>query len=106
MEDWKADATEKYDFRTVYYWMVPAKVAGRWAGTAEGAKVELDLQQSFQALSGVGAIDGKPARITSGKVTGETVSVELAAADGRRLAIGAALKGAALQGSGVTLAKG
>ena len=28
-DDWQPDASEQYEFRRVYYWMVPAKVGGK-----------------------------------------------------------------------------
>lgn len=105
MEDWKADQTEKFDFRMVYHWVVPAKVAGRWVGTAAGAKVELDLAQKFQELSGTASVGGKSARVTEGKVTGEAIEVVLAQAGASSLKITAVLKGAVLEGEGIRLAR-
>jgi len=105
MEDWKADATEQYEFRTVYYWVVPAKVAGRWVGTSAGAKVELDLVQKFQELSGTATIDGKSATVKAGKVTGEAIEIEVGRDGAASLKMSAVLKGAALEGDGVRLVK-
>ena len=105
MEDWKADATEQFDFRTIYHWVVPAKVAGRWVGTVAGAKVELDLVQKFQELTGTASIDGKSASVTAGKVMGDAIEVALVQAGTAGLKMAAVLKGAALEGDGVRLAK-
>jgi SAM-dependent methyltransferase len=105
MEDWTADVTEKLDFRTVYHWVVPAPVGGRWAGTIGGAKAEVLLDQKFQELGGTATIDGKPARITSGKITGEEVVLELTLADGKAQRVAAHWKAAALSGNGVQLRK-
>ncbi len=106
MEDWKADATEQYDFRTVHYWMVPTQVAGRWSGTAGSAKVELELEQKFQEITGGSAtVDGKPATLGLGKVSGEQVALALKLADGQSLAIDARLAGGSLEGAGIKLVR-
>lgn len=105
MEDWKADATEQFDFRTVYHWVVPAKVGGRWSGSAGGAKLEMTLEQKFQELSGAASIDGKPVKIAGGKVAGEAISLELTGVDGNVVRVAARLKGAVLEGDGVRLQK-
>jgi hypothetical protein len=53
MGDWPADETEEIDFRSVYLWIVPARVDGTWTlREANGANVTLDLTQSFQVISG------------------------------------------------------
>jgi ubiquinone/menaquinone biosynthesis C-methylase UbiE len=105
MDDWMPDASEQFGFRTVYHWVVPAKVAGRWVGTVAGAKVELDLEQKFQEVSGTATIDGRSATATEGRVKGETVHLQLAKSGGAFLNLAAVLKGAMLEGEGVRLAK-
>lgn len=105
MEDWKADATEQHDIRTVYHWVVPAQVAGRWAGTAGLSKVEIELAQKFQELTGTAVIDGKPAGVATGKVSGEAIRIELAQAGAAIVTLSAVLKGAVLDGDGVRLVR-
>ncbi len=105
MEDWKADHSEQNDFRMVYFWVVPAKVGGRWSGMAGGARVEVTLDQRFQELSGSASIDGRPAAVGAAKVTGESVSIELKGDDGRTISIAARLKGTVLEGAGIELRK-
>ena len=105
MDDWTPDASEQFGFRTVYHWVVPAKVAGRWVGTVAGAKVELDLEQRFQELTGTATIDGKSARVAAGKVAGEAIEIEVGRDGAASLKLSAVLKGAGLEGNGVRLAK-
>ena len=93
MEDWKPDASEAHEFRHVYSWIVPAKVAGRWAGTAGGARIELEIEQKFQELSGAGTIDGKPVKIENGTVAGEAVILSIDLADGKTSRLGLTLVG-------------
>ncbi len=105
MEDWKADATEHFDFRTVYHWVVPAQVAGRWAGTVGHSKVEIELTQKFQELTGTAVIDGKPAGAATGKVSGEAIRIEVEQAGAAIQKLSAVLKGSVLEGDGVRLAR-
>jgi hypothetical protein len=72
MGEWQADEIvevedENYYFKnhTIYYWVVPAKVAGRWP-VPQG---ELELEQNFQMISGSLQLEGITASV-SGKMTG------------------------------------
>jgi hypothetical protein len=55
MGDWEADETSEADYRTVYLWIVPARVGGNWTlKDAAGATQNITLTQNFQKLSGQG----------------------------------------------------
>ncbi|MFA7439451.1 MAG: class I SAM-dependent methyltransferase [Sphingomonadaceae bacterium] len=49
--DWLADETITTDSATGYYWVVPAKVAGRWAFDVSGKRFTGEIEQKFQHLS-------------------------------------------------------
>ncbi len=56
MADWKPDhaitmrsAQTGYNDR-IYYWVVPAKIAGQWRWTAEGENATLTIEQKFQEI--------------------------------------------------------
>jgi hypothetical protein len=53
MGDWRADRHEKIDGRDAYFWIVPAKVKGRWQVENSGRKFELDISQRYQVIEGV-----------------------------------------------------
>jgi SAM-dependent methyltransferase len=54
MGDWRPDAHEVVDGRNIYFWVVPAEVAGRWTLTdPDGSVMTLDLDQRFQEVSGM-----------------------------------------------------
>jgi hypothetical protein len=83
MGDWKADEIvlaedEDYYFKnhTIYFWMVPAKVAGKWM-LPQG---ELELEQNFQMISGT-LKSGEITANISGKMTGHRIEF---IADGRK----------------------
>ncbi|MBY0532737.1 MAG: class I SAM-dependent methyltransferase [Xanthobacteraceae bacterium] len=78
MADWDPEHKESVEFnengypgtRTVYLYIVPAQVEGKWT-MADGAQtIALDLKQQFQRVSGIFVIGGKPVTIKDGKLTG------------------------------------
>lgn len=83
MGDWKADKVEKLDYKTVYFWVVPAKVAGSYAVTAGRQKFDLKLEQKFQEVTGTAKIGGKDVAISNGKLVGANLSFDLAMPDGK-----------------------
>jgi Histone methylation protein DOT1 len=75
-------------FSEIYLWIVPANVAGgwRWQLDVGGWPVayEIVLQQTFQMLAGDPVVEGKPARIESGRMRGEEIRFMLTAELGGR----------------------
>jgi hypothetical protein len=74
---------------TVYLWLVPARVAGRWqvrlAPPAEIA-YELDLRQTYQNFDGSVTGSGvKGARLTQSRLAGEEISFAFASGGDRHL---------------------
>jgi hypothetical protein len=59
----------------VFYWVVPAKAAGKWRWrTNEGGAqrdLELALNQNFQKIEGTLAVDGKSVAIEDAKLVGD-----------------------------------
>ncbi len=75
MGDWKPDERDTVGYRNVYFWIVPAKVEGRWSvKTGEGQSFELDLKQQFQEIEGTAAVGGRSAPIRDAKLRGAEVS--------------------------------
>jgi precorrin-6B methylase 2 len=79
--DWMPDKTvqvEASNNRTVYFWVVPAKVEGTQEvalETPEGKqKATLNLKQSYQNVTGTAKIGEKEIEITDGKLTGSKLS--------------------------------
>jgi hypothetical protein len=62
---------------TVYLWIVPARVAGKWqlslaAPAAE--KFELALKQQFQSIDGVVSAGGKEQKLTQSRLSGDDIT--------------------------------
>lgn len=89
MGDWEADKVVHVNVdyqRTLYYWVVPAGVAGvwRWKTVINDKSLEcmLRLKQEFQKLSGTLSIGETACEISDGKVTGNEVSFSATASVG------------------------
>ena len=75
MQDWQHDDMVKITdnsskWTTAYLWIVPEKVDGTW----KFQNGELKLTQKFQMISGEIITEGKPAKITSGKLRGNDIT--------------------------------
>jgi len=80
--DWKPDKTvqvkESFN-RTVYFWIVPARVEGTSQGTFKHAtlgewKATLNLKQNYQYVTGTARIGDKELQITDGKLIGDRLT--------------------------------
>ena len=83
MGDWKADKVEKLDYKTIYYWVVPSKVAGTYQMKAGRETFDLKLEQKFQDVTGTIKIGDKPVPIANGKLVGANLSFDVPMADGK-----------------------
>jgi hypothetical protein len=82
MGDWEPDRTLYAGGRTIYYWVIPAKVDGSWtlnapAGGA-GRTYELRLAQNYQRLTGTATSGGRALAVDSARVLGDSVFFTLA----------------------------
>jgi len=76
MGDWEPDRQEKVDGRTLYLWIVPARVAGKWQVTGKQG-FEMQLEQEFQKITGFALVDGKRLAIDDGRVEGDRIRFSL-----------------------------
>jgi hypothetical protein len=99
--DWEADDQLTWDVpekekingvprATVYLWIVPAKVAGRWqlrvAAPAGEQRYELALRQSFQEVEGLVTGPGaKAVKLTPSRLQGERITFSFFARGERHL---------------------
>lgn len=77
MGDWPPDRRIEVpeEGSTVYLWVVPANVAGRWRVTGPGEPgYDVVLEQRFQLISGAVRRDGAETPIRDGRVTGDRVT--------------------------------
>src|SRR5688572_28857989 len=81
MGDWQADSTINVGGRTVYYWLMPANVAGTWSLTTTGGganrSFDLQLQQTYQRMSGTATAGGRTMQVEAGRIIGDSVTFVL-----------------------------
>jgi hypothetical protein len=129
MGDWKPDAYERVYSREkytgaggeseIYFWLVPAKVAGEWrwelASGGRGGKPQaytVTLRQTFQVVNGTFTLNGRSQPLQNVKLSGDELSFAFTAdlgagpvkhefkgkVEGERLIGGAMLSGSRTQG--------
>lgn len=80
MDDWRPDQQEEDPStgQSMYFWVVPAKVQGKWTLALPGEKPgTLYLLQTFQELSGTVRIDDRTMPLRDLRLRGTTVSFTL-----------------------------
>lgn len=64
----------------IYFWVVPARVAGRWAWTSVAAgksqPVEVILEQRYQVLSGTARVGSRSVKLDRARVRGDELHLE------------------------------
>jgi SAM-dependent methyltransferase len=75
MGEWKPDRTASIRNNTIYYWVVPANVSGRWEWTADNPKgnanYRLELRQTFQKVTGTLVEDVDAVPIEDAELVGD-----------------------------------
>lgn len=74
MGDWAPDHRDVVDGRSVYLWIVPARVAGRWRLQGpDGSDVTLSLNQTFQRIDGSATVDGSEIALREAMLRGDEI---------------------------------
>ena len=64
----------------IYFWEVPASVAGRWTwrSMVSGSEqtYEISLEQHYQVLSGTARIGGRPVKLDRARLRGDEIDLE------------------------------
>lgn len=76
MGDWEPDDRIGQNYTQGYFWIVPAKVQGKWVieGGVELDKAELNLTQQFQSVGGTIKIHGQTVPLLSAKLSGDNLT--------------------------------
>ncbi len=67
----------------VMYWVVPARVAGKWVWQGPAGAYELQIDQVFQKIAGTLSVGSKHAAIDKAVLTGDHLTFEVALDTGR-----------------------
>jgi SAM-dependent methyltransferase len=75
MGEWEPDETSYLDNRTAYLWIVPARVGGIWQIELIGGRtLKMDLEQSFQEISGLVYLGSLQATLRGPRLWGREIS--------------------------------
>jgi hypothetical protein len=103
MEDWEPDESSDVDGRRVYFWVVPANVAGRWAmelsGGGNSEKLSLNFEQKFQKIEGVAYLGSLLAGLREARLSGFRISFAYVDSRGVRRDFSGRVTGATMEGS-------
>lgn len=80
MDDWRPDQSDILQHRTLYMWIIPAQIAGRWRIEGD-ASHEITLTQQFQQVEGTVVLDGVPVGLDDVVLRGEQIRFSI---DGHR----------------------
>ena len=77
--EWTPDARTEADGRKIFFWVVPAKAAGRWRWRAgDGSSNTLALEQHYQRLSGRWVAGTDTMTIATGRLAGDSLFLRAA----------------------------
>jgi SAM-dependent methyltransferase len=78
MGEWEPDGRTEADGRFLYYWVVPAEVAGVWRWRGPDGRVQtLVLEQRYQQVTGRWARGADTLPIAAGRMAGDTLRLRL-----------------------------
>jgi predicted O-methyltransferase YrrM len=99
MGDWPHDGRRQVGSASVYLWIVPARVSGRWTMNLDGRRAELEIDQRYQQFTGRLNVDGQAARIEQGRINGPNLRFVARIGGGARRVFEGRLDGEALAGA-------
>lgn len=78
MGDWAPDKSARANWRNLYFWVIPARVDGKWRCEADlgngPENFTLELTQSYQRFSGSVKSEQEKKGIKKGRLTGEKIT--------------------------------
>ena len=84
MGDWRPEQRRRVGTATVYLWIVPARIEGRWTLSEGGLSVPITLDQQYQGFVGTAQVNGGEAPIQQGALTGARIRFVADLGGGRR----------------------
>lgn len=102
MGDWKPDRKESVGGATVYFWVVPARIDGRWQvqqGQDQGS-FDLSIQQHYQEFTGQATVNGKSVPVRDGRIQGRDISFSMETQPGELRNFRGRVNGGIIEASG------
>ena len=94
MGDWWPDATDNVRDRALFYWVIPAKVGGRWQVESPDGNFALDIEQTFQRIEAKAHVERRllpthveahTTGIRDGRLSGTEINFAVNLGDGPRI---------------------
>ena len=98
---WKPDQEDTVGIRKVFFWVVPARVEGRWRVEAGELNFTLRLDQEFQMVSGSAEIGGRSVPVQDAKLSGPDIRF-IVEANGQKRSFTGRVSGDTIEGAGAT----
>lgn len=99
MGDWEPDEHVRIGESDLYFWVVPARVAGTWTVTrGEGGPLELVLAQRYQQVSGSARVAGEILPLRDVVLRGDELRFAFTGERGARLAFAGRVAGDRIAG--------
>jgi SAM-dependent methyltransferase len=94
MGDWEPDESARVGSSDLYFWVVPARVAGTWAvERGLGPPLELVLDQKYQQLSGGARLAGETLPLAGATLRGDAIRIEFRGERGERQVLAGRVEG-------------
>ncbi|MDX9874139.1 MAG: class I SAM-dependent methyltransferase [Spongiibacteraceae bacterium] len=78
MGDWKPDRRARLRGSSIYLWVIPARVAGRWEWESPaGSRYRVALEQTYQRLQGQAWVDDQPAQLQVATLWGDLMELQI-----------------------------
>jgi hypothetical protein len=101
MGEWEPDESARVGASDLYYWVVPARVAGTWSvSRGLGPPLEIVLDQKFQRLSGSGRLAGEMLPLAGATLKGDAIRIEFRGPGGAREVLAGRVAGDRMIGEG------
>lgn len=99
MGEWTADGQHEVDGRKLFFWTMPANVAGVWRWRAHGAGPQfIRLEQRYQRVTGTWIRGADTVPISFGRLSGDSIALR-AASGGEILRFKGRVRGDAITGT-------
>lgn len=85
MGDWRPNERQMVGTASIYMWIVPARIEGRWTMTRGARTATLSLDQRFQDFTGTISAGERSTSIERGEITGDRLRFTADFGNGRRI---------------------
>jgi hypothetical protein len=97
MDPWIADRHVEIGENEIYFWIVPAQVAGNWQVKSGDREFTVEIKQRFQRIQGVAKVGKSNVPLRNARMTGDKIEFGVTL-DGKRVSFRGAVDGDKMTG--------